>query len=290
VVKEAKKLLADLGGSTAELMSTLTIKYPFLNVVRASGGSTGSGLGRGREIVAFKSDLRSRRRYAQKGWTKAWRNITEDEVSIPKKFYVAIDKLVATNTGFSDAWEFETFIQQVRATAKFGLGDAPVFGIKSNSKLLKNNTGEYVELMNHVFSRVKAIMTPTKTLSLSLYMKPFRDDMKDLLDYIAEKQPLTSSPLQQFAVALAEADAITENNWANFQWVLNFCEGRGKYTPGQVMDFNKQFVAVKALYPMLSFVDSYTSRNKRDVLIDYIKMVDESNQREALAKAAASNS
>jgi hypothetical protein len=41
---------------------------------------------------------------------------------------------------------------------------------------------------------------------------------------------------------------------------------------------------------MLALMNDYQARSNKETVIEYIKMVDEENQREALAKAAASNS
>jgi hypothetical protein len=288
VVKNGKKLIADIGNPSITLMSELQTRYArFFAAVRTPGQSRKS-----RQIAVFKDEIGAKHRYTNTGWTKAWREATEDEMALDKKFYVVVDKQVATDTKFADAWKLEEFIGNVRSSGKFGISDdTPIFGVKRGHKVLKNNTGEYVELMTYVFSKAVKIMTPQKTLALSLYLKPFSDDAMGLLDYLAKEQPLTLSPVQQFAVALAEAKGIKESNWDSFRKVLDFCEERGKYTPGMVVDFNAKWRQIKAGYPMLEFVSGWHSNDKRTrpILVEYVKLVDSQNH-EALAKAAASNS
>jgi hypothetical protein len=227
--------------------------------------------------------------------------MTEEEVAeygSAKKYYVALDKLVATDARVDDAWALEEFIRNVRASGKFGVSKStPIFGVKRRSKLLKDGKNGFVELMDHVFTRVKNYMSPAKTLSLSLYTTPFDDDCEGLLEHIARCQPLTSSPAQQFALALAEAKSVKESNWSEFLKVLNFCKARGEYTPGATVDFTGKWQEIKAQYPMLKFVSSPDACRQRKILVDYIRLVDESNQREALLSlqqqllaSAASNS
>lgn len=287
-VGEAKKLIAEIGDPSYRLMSELTIRYAHLTHRRDASG--GSGLGHGRNLVVFKNSLGYRQRSTQKGWKTAWLDATDEQRLATPKFYVVIDKLVATDARFPDAWDMSKFIDLVRSSGKFGLGSAPVFGVRRNSKILQNNTGEYVELMNHVFTKVRKYMTPTKTAALSLHIKPFYDEVKDMLEFVAEEQPLTGSPFQQFACALAEAGAVREANWSEFKKVLDFCESRGKYSPGTVVDFNAKFKTVKALYPMLDFVNGYnTPKQRREKILDYIKLVDEKNQQDALMTRGAAN-
>ena len=289
VIKNGGKLIANIGNPPMLLMSQLQTMYaPYFATVRTSGGSRVS-----RQVIVMNEEIGSKHRYTNTGWTKMWRVPTNDELLQDTKFYVVIDRLVATDTRFPDAWKMHEFVDNVQASGKFGIdSDTPIFGVKRGHKVLKNNSGEWVELMSYVFNKVTKIMTPQKTLALSLHMKSFDDDCADLLEYLALKQPLTNSPVQMFAVALAEAKGVKEHNWSAFQKVLNFCEERGKYTPGTVVDFNEKWQRVKAGYPMLGFVGSYNAKANRPKLIDYIKLVDEQRQREsdAMAAMAASNS
>jgi len=132
-------------------------------------------------------------------------------------------------------------------------------------------------------------MTPQKTLAMSLYLTPFTDDLQDLLTHLAAKQPLSSSPAQMFAVALAEAKAIKFDGWSSFKWILDWAQKRGKYAPGTTMDFNTKWAQVKKLYPMLQFVGSYNLRSNMKTVVDYIRQVEEQNFRDAECAAAASN-
>jgi hypothetical protein len=286
--KEGKKLVADVGHPPMKLMSELVDKYPQLATVRGAGPKRER-----REILVLKKGhLGSKKRWTMKGWSKAWRGASEEEQTQPKKFYVVLDKLVATDTRFSTVWDFAEFIENVADAGKFGLDDDTlIFGVRRTSKLLKNNDGEFVDLMQHVYDRVKKIMTPQKTMALSLYIKPFSDhNYLEMLSHLAMKQPLQNSPMQNFAQTLEEARDHKESNWQAFRWVLDFAIGRGQYTMGNVVDFNTQWNGIKRLYPMLALMNDYQARSNKETVIEYIKMVDEENQREALAKAAASNS
>lgn len=285
-VKEAKKLIADLGSPSYLLMSELVTKYPQLATVRGSGPKRLK-----RNIVVLKAHLHDKVRYTATGWTRAWRVPTDVEHQLAKKYYVVLDKLVATDTKFSDVWGMKEFFEHVRASGKFGLdADTPVFGVKRGDPVLTNNTGEFVELMSHVYSNVKKIMTPAKTAQLSLHLVPFTQDVKDLLTHIAKNKPLDAdSPIQKFALELADANEHDERNWNSFKRVLDFCERRQKYTPGQVVNFNEKWNEVEPLYPMLSFVGSYNIRSQIPKLLDYVKLVDAANKAESLAAAATSN-
>lgn len=286
-VKSAKRLLADLGSPPVKMLSDLVAAYAPVFAQRRPTGTRGKA----RQVAVLKDDIGTRHRSTSTGWAKAWRSPGEDEIDKPgRKFYVAIDKLAAVNAGFGNAWDLREFVNHVAATGKFGIDrETPIYGVKSNHRLLRENGGEWVELMSHVFRRVGEIMTPQKTMALSLYLTPFHDDLSELLSHLASKQPLTSSPAQMFAVALAEAKEVKADNWSAFKWVLDFCARRGKYTEGKTVDFNRKWEQVKAGYPMLQFVGGYNLRHRLPVLVDYIRQVDEQNFREAACGEAASN-
>jgi len=291
VTKNGKKMLATLGNPPSILLSTLVTEYAAIFAARRPAGGGGR---KSRQIAILNEDIGEKRAYTQKGWSKAWRQPSDAEMTEDTKFYVVLDKMVATDAKFENAWKLREFVTQVQRAGRFGLThDTPVFGVKRGHKVLKNNTGEYVELMSHVFSRVNKVMNPVKTLSLSLYFKPFNDNADELLKYLAAKKPLADdSAIQQFALALDEAKGVKEHNWGAIKWVLDFASERGKYTQSMVMNFNDQWQKVRKLYPMLQFVDNYTIRRSehRDTLIDYIKTVDSQILIAALAKGAASNS
>ena len=287
IVADGKALLASIGQPPFLLMSELQKRYGIF--VDPAAGSVPRSRER-REIVTLQ-DPGSRYRYTTVGWTKAWAKAPE---TLPqgKKFYVALDKLVATDAKFNDAWEFHSFVGTVQASGKFGLdGSTPVYGLKRGCKQIKNNDGEWVELMTHVMSRVKRIMTPQKTAQLSLYLKPFDESMyHDLLKHVAKEQPLSAdSPVQSFALALAEADAHDEKNWKAFQTVLNLAQQRGKYTPGTPTDFNKQWQAIKQMYPLLTVVAGFNrsmaTAAVRESVIEYVRMMDRKMADEAAQKA-----
>lgn len=289
VVKNAKKLIADMGNPPVRMLSEFVTAYaPIFASRRPTGQSRKT-----RQIAVLKNEIESTRRRTTNGWMKAWRS-PEDAEIVPgsKKFYVVIDKkLVGTETGFEKSWDFLEFVEYVRASGKFGLSrTTPVYGVKANHKALKENDGEWVELMSHVYQRVNEIMTPQKIQALSLYLTPFSDDCHELLNYLASKQPLSNSPAQMFACALADAKAVKFDNWSSFQWVLNFCQRRGKYSQtAKTIDFNEKWQQIKAGYPMLQFVGSYHHRSHMKTLVQYLSQVDEQNFRETAAKAAASN-
>src|SRR5271166_410044 len=187
--KEGKKLIADIGHPPCKLMSELETLLPQLATKSAKVPGTPRER---REMLVLKlGHLGSKRRFTMKGWAKAWRGATPEEQAQPKKFYVVLDKLAATDTKFPDVWDFEEFIEQVSASGKFGIDDETlIFGVKRKSKLLTNNDGEFVELMSYVYSRVQKMMTPQKTMAMSLYVKQFSDSCYlELLRELATKQP-----------------------------------------------------------------------------------------------------
>jgi Histidine kinase-, DNA gyrase B-, and HSP90-like ATPase len=286
-VKNAKKLLANIGNPPVKLMSEFVTEYAPIFAARRTTGTTPKT----RQIAVMVDHIGHRRSSNQTGWGKAWRSPSEEEIAAPgKKYYVVIEKLAAVDTGFDDAWDLQEFVNHVSATHRFGIKPGvPLYGIKRNHKALKDNNGEWVELMSHVFDRVAEIMTPQKTMALSLYLTPFNDDCADLLSHLASKQPLTNSPAQMFAVALAEAKSAKMDNWSAFKTVLNFCANRGRYAEGATLDFNAKWQEVKALYPMLQFVGGYSARANMTTLVNYIRQVDEQNSREAACASAASN-
>lgn len=286
VTRNAKKLLATLGNPPAILLSTLVIEYA---PVFAARRPAGSGTRQSHAIGVLKGDIGEKHARTNNGWAKAWRQAEDHEKDEDTKFYVVIEKMAATETDFVDAWKLREFVTNVQTSGRFGLDKhTPVFGVRKGHKALKNNSGEWVELMSHVFNRAQKFMSPTKTMSLSLYMKPFNDECDELIQYIADRQPLSSSPVQQFALALKEARGIKEPNWDFTKLVLDFCEQRGKYTPGLVVDFNAKWQEIRKNYPMLQYVTGWTmrSREHRKNLLQYIQMVDDSSMS---VKAAAVN-
>jgi hypothetical protein len=286
-VKNAKKLIASIGNPPVKLMSEFVTEYAPIFAQRRVTGTTP----RSRQIAVLNDSIGHRRSSNQVGWGKAWRSPSEEEIAAPgKKYYVVIEKLAAVDTGFDDAWDLREFVTNVATTHRFGIKPGtPLYGIKRTHKALKDNSGEWVELMSHVFDRVSEIMTPQKTLALSLYLTPFNDDCYELLRHLASEQPLTDSPAQMFACALIDAKNTKMDNWSTFKWVLDFCTRRGKYSEGMTLDFNEKWQQVKALYPMLQFVNSYGIRNNVNTLVNYIRQVDEQNIREAACVSAASN-
>jgi hypothetical protein len=287
VVKNAKQLVADIGNAPVIMLSQLVSDYATIFAARRTSGSRGKSY----QIAVLKSSQPDKIRRTQNGWAKAWRAPEDAEMDEKPKFYVEVEKRVPTNIPFSNVWDFNEFLTYVTASGKFGIErDTPIFAVRKGSKVTKS--AGWVELFDHIYSRVNEIMTPSKTLSLSLHMTPFNDDCHELLTYLASKQPLSNSPAQMFACALAEAKGVRFDNWQSFKYVLNFCEGRGKYTPGLVVDFNEKWAEIKKGYPMLQFVDSYSVKSNIKTLVTYISQVDEQNFREALAAksaAAASN-
>ena len=284
VLKNAKMLVADLGNAPVILLSQLVSDYATIFAARRVSGSRGKSY----QIAVLKSAHADKIRRTQNGWAKAWRAPEDEEMDVKTKFYVETTKRVPTDIPFGNVWDLNEFLQYVIASGRFGINnDTPIFSVRKGSKVLKSEG--WVELFSHIYSRANEIMTPSKTLALSLYMTPFNDDCSDLLNYLAAKQPLSSSPAQCFAVALAEAKGIRMDNWSSFKHVLNFCEGRGKYTPGLVVDFNEKWAEIKKGYPMLQFVGSYSVKSNIKTLVDYIRQVDEQNFREAACAATASN-
>lgn len=282
VVKNAKLIIADIGNAPVVMLSQFVTDYAAVFAARRTSGTRGKSY----QIAVLKDSHPSKIRRTQNGWAKAWRAPEDAEMDTKTKFYVEVEKRVPTNIPFGNVWDLAEFLEYVTASGRFGINsDTPIFAVRKGSKILKNEG--WTELFSHVYSRVNEIMTPTKTLALSLYMTPFNDDCADLLNYLASKQPLSNSPAQMFACALAEAKGVRMDNWSSFKYVLNFCEGRGQYKPGLVVDFNEKWAEIKKGYPMLQFVGSYSVKGNIKTLVTYISQVDEQNFREAIAAKSA---
>src|SRR5271168_364192 len=116
MVKQAKKLLDDIGNPPVVLLSNLVAQYATIFAQRraASGPSP-----KARKLAILKQDIGDKHRFTSKGWSKAWRTPDDAEIAEPgKKYYVAIEKLVAINAGFDNAWALRQFVDYVAATGK----------------------------------------------------------------------------------------------------------------------------------------------------------------------------
>ena len=183
--QNAKQLVADIGNAPVVMLGPFVTDYATIFAARRSSGNRGKS----DQIAVLKSSHPDKIRRTQNGWAKAWRAPVDAEMDVKTKFYVETTKRVPTDIPFGNVWDLSEFLQYVISSGRFGINsDTPIFSARKGSKVLKSEG--WVELFSHVYSRVNEIMTPSKTLALSLYMTPFNDDCSDLLNYLAAKQPL----------------------------------------------------------------------------------------------------
>ena len=287
VVAEARRILRKLGNPPSVRMSELKKRYPEVDKREPRGHSER------RNIVVLRDSIgRSyyRRRHSRgEGWANAWQK-SEDQPE-GTKYYVALERLKAVESGLGTAYNLLEFTNNVRKALVFGLDEqTPLYGLKKKSKLRKHP--DWVELTSHVMAMVPKIMTPEKERELTLILKPFDGDFEDLLTCVTEDRQLLTpdSPVQKFAEALDSAKAgirDAEEALAALKSVSFVASERGHYKQGEVVDFSKAWRDVLGGYPLLGALDSYKWRSYRRDVIDYINWSDKCRQPEQ-AMAAAS--
>lgn len=282
VIKQAKKLLKNLGNPGSCLLSTLKARYSPIIDLRNTNPRVPAER---RTIVTLKDKIDRYRR--GNGWTKAWDRSDEQPEGV--KYYVAIDRYRALESGFNSARSLLAFVDHVRAAGCFGLDEGtPLYGLRTRSKLRKH-TMEWVELIPHVMNMVQGIMTPAKELSLTTMLQPFECNYDGLLEHLAEAKPLSPfSPIQQFAERLALVNQPRTQADENLHDVLHEAQRRGRYSINNTVDFDPLWAEVIAKYPVLT-LDFYRhdSESTRETIIDYIILMDERAGVAPKAKAAA---
>jgi hypothetical protein len=208
------------------------------------------------------------------------------------KYYIAVDRYRAQDTGYSDADDLLSFVKTVRVAECFGLTpETPVYGLRVKSKLRKKTT-EWVELIPHVMGMCSKVMTPEKELNLTTMLTPFSCDYDNLLPRLATERLLSPfSPLQKFAEALAVASREHTLEEQALHRILKVAESRGTYTINHTIDFDEKWAEVLPQYPMLTLDVSDYNEDAQNTIIDYVAMVDERAgivREKALAAAATS--
>ncbi len=285
VIKQGKKLLKHLGNPNMRLLSEIKAKYSPLIDLRNTNPRVPVER---RTIVTLKSEIDSYRRGPN--WSKAWNRSDEQPEGV--KYYVAIDRYRALESGFGTASSLLRFVKRVRRSGYFGLDEStPLYGLRMKSKLRKKTT-EWVELVPHVMNMVREIMTPAKELSLTTMLTPFECDYDDLLAHLAEEKPLSPfSPFQKFAEQLALVNQPRSDADKALNDVLEEAQKRGFYSINNTIDFEPIWQETIAKYPML-VLEFYhkSSETVRTAILDYIALMDERAGVTPKAKAAAAAS
>lgn len=284
---EAKGIIAALGNPTYDLVSSYTEKYKvYFERQRAQRQYNRTGR---RNIVVLDKNI-CRNRY-EDGWRKAWVK-APDVLPAGTKYYLPLEKLVATGAGFDTAFKMIKFIEHVQISGLFDIKlDTPIYGLRKNAKL--RNDPEWVELTGYVFESIKTLMTPAKEKALTLLRNSFHpgDDWDKLFTYLL-KNPNTLPEDHPFVVLAEEFAAarrgrsMFEGIWGSLQHLLNEAENRGYYKRGKglVVDFDGKFAEAVGQYPLLQMGSfSYSSRRDeqkwRTAVLDYIGFVDEQRRK-----------
>ena len=284
VAKQAKRVLRKLGNPEHRMLSEIKALYAPIIDLRVNNPKIPMER---RIIVTLKSHIPDYRRGS--GWTKAWDRSDEQPDGVVK-YYVALDRLRALDSGFTEADHLRSFVTNVQRAGCFGLTtDTPVYGLRTKSKLRQNAT-EWVELVSHVMDQVPQIMTPQKELELTRMLEPFDCDYDRTLERLG-KTPLLSpfSPFQQFAEKLALVSRELTPADQSLNSVLKTATSRGRYTINNTIDFYELWKEVLPKYPLLKLDLTEHSEEYQDLIIDYIAMLDEKAGITPMVKAAAAS-
>ena len=277
VIKEAKKLCKRIGNPPVVLMSELKAKYsPLIDKFKNDNPRIPRER---RTIVEMKRDLYRARRQRGKGWQDAW-DKSEEQPDGPK-FYVALERLRAIESGFDRAYDLVEFVNTVGAAGVFGIdSQTKIYGLRKNSKLRQE--ADWIDLIPYVKKMVPQVMSPEREMQLSYLLSPFTCDHSSLLASIADKKLLyAKSPLQKFANQLALAKK-SENEAADSAMtkILRRAENTwGIYKVGNTVTFDAAWKELLKVYPLL-YLQWYggSGRNQKDALIvDYLLMIDATN-------------
>jgi hypothetical protein len=276
-VAEAKATLASLGNPKYILVSELQQRYGAILDARKPKVDPSAV----RDILELKNHIVSC--YSQdsiKGWSRMWTKSESQPVG--KKFYIPVENLAPTESGFMNAEQLTEFIQSVRKAGIFGIDEKTViYGLKVGSKLRKDKN--WVDVIKYIFDRIPKVVTPQKEAKLSLLLKEFDCDFDDVLSHIANHLSLTAdSPMQIFCNDLKKAKQPDREQSKALTEVLSVAERRNLYTPKNTIDFSARYKAeVLPVYPMLNLVscsyDWKRSIKQRQIMIEYFRTVDLKN-------------
>lgn len=299
-VREAEAMMVKLGNPPCVRLSELKARYAHILDTR----KTPTVATPARDILELTNDVVSRcgaYGYEIKGWSQAWTRSEKQPVG--RKFYIAVDKLAATESGFINAHQLTDFVQNVKKSGKFwGIKENTViYGLKVGHKL-RENKKDWVDFIPYVLAQIKKIMTPALEAQMNMLMHPFNagKEFKSIIESIAKNQPLAvDSPFQLFCADLAVAQKMGDvDKLEILQEVLEVAVARRVYTyPTTFTNFNDRYEEVAALYPMLALVSRTYSWNRsienEVTLLDYLRTVDvarkATNQDQTAATAAAGN-
>lgn len=297
-VRESEEMMTKLGNPPCLRLSELKTRYESILDTR----KTPSVSAPARDILELANKVISSTGssgYPIKGWTLAWSRSTAQPAG--RKFYVTVENLAAVDSKFTNAHSLTEFIQAVKTCGKFtGItANTVIYGLKKDHKL-RTNKKEWVELVPHVMSQIKKIMTPAQEKELSILYKAFNagSDFTKTLERVSKELPLTvDSPFQVFCNELAAAQAADDDEKLEaLVEVLQEAVKREKYTPANMIDYNEEWEKVSVLYPMLELIsrDYHYDRSieKENILLDYLRTVDvarKANSQSVTAAAVAGN-
>ena len=288
VVAEALSIMPKLGNPPVMFLSQLKEKYePNFPVVVKKPVVVRDILEMVSGVVRCWSDG-----YQIKGWSKMWTKSNSQVAG--RKFYIPVTNLGSEE--FVNAEKLSEFILAAKRSGRFpALNDAPIYGLKKDSKL-RANKKEWVEVIPYIFSQIKKVMTPKLEASLSLLENEFENEEWDeILTKIHKNSILTSnSPIQMFAdeLAAARVPESAEEKLTALNEVLSVAEQRKLWEYKHTVNFNDKFKEVLEIYPMIKIINlsswEYRSMNNAEaLLLEYIKTVDQANQNKAVQQAAA---
>ena len=305
VMKEATAMVAKLGNPPVMLMSDMKAKYgPFCDIKAPVKPNVPKERRNIMELnLAAEGRKRSQSYYGtcDVAWCNIWKRSDSQPTGV--KYYLLVDENKVRNVGFNRAKDLLTFVNNVVTSEAFGLTpNTPVYGLKKNSPLLKL-TGEWVELLNHVYTNIAKVMTRSKELELSLKLKPFsvRDWENEVNAIAADRTFSPTSPMKKFADSLAQAQK-RGNSPQSKALVEVLDEAKSHINPATqkpwysdqfTVNFQNAWNDVVAMYPMLSFTCCSYRLERRGgalkIFREYVLTVDKFNVEKEVAASAASN-
>lgn len=294
VVKNALKMLKELGDPPYQLLSSLKTKYwPELKTEKEIVN---------RGIVAF--DLNSYISeyggggYERKGWREGWSitfeiDQTTGKYMIPKgekKYYLKLKKGEPVDLHFDNAEKFRQFVVNVIESGQFTSlpKKLQLYGMAENSQLLKEaeaDPAEWVEFSKDVWDQLLKIITPELEMKLSLQVKGFRcDSLEDAFQDLSRNLD-PNSPMKVFIDELGAAKSIDVKKAGALAKVIAEASRHKICELKHITDFEAEWEKLMKLYPLLERVhyDRYSNaKETKESIIEYVQMKDEKRKFEEL--------
>jgi len=273
VAKEARKMLKRIGNPPFILMSELKAKLkPILDVENDNPRMSRER----RTIIELNLNLGSRRHQRGKGWQEAWDKSEEQPEGI--KYYIPVERLKATESGFNRSYDLVDFINTIIKTGMFGIDNTTViYGLRKNSKLRQK--AEWVDLIPHLKRMIPTVLNTDIEMRLSYLLSPFQSDHSSLLSRIADKKLLyAKSPLQKFCNQLRAAqNSQTPEQDRALHEIIRQARIWGIYHVTNTVTFDATWKELKERYPLLklSWYGAYDANKDDRLIVDYLLMIDE---------------